>query len=55
MLDTNTNAKVGGMGMTVKFICFLVEHGIDPKAPLILGGVIMGLCLAVLYNELKGG
>ena len=39
--------------MMLNFLRFLAAHGIDPEAPLVLGGVLMGICLTVFYYEIK--
>lgn len=37
----------------LNFLRFLAAHGIDPEVPLVLGGVLMGICLAVIYYEIQ--
>ena len=39
--------------MMLNFLRFLAAHGIDPEVPLILGGMVMGFCLAVIYYEIQ--
>ena len=39
--------------MMLNFLRFLAAHGIDPEVPLILGGVLMGICLTVFYYEIQ--
>lgn len=39
--------------MMLNFLRFLAAHGIDPEVPLVLGGVLMGICLAVIYYEIQ--
>ena len=34
--------------MMLNFLRFLAAHGIDPEVPLVLGGVLMGICLLFL-------
>ena len=39
--------------MMLNFLRFLAAHGIDPEVPLVLDGVLMGICLTVFYYEIK--